>query len=629
MADETKAGAIAALERVPTLKVHAISYDEEQRSNAVSEEDKKVLGIFTEAGCLPPPYAPRELARIIENSNCLPQNIQAYATNIDGFGHRFVPVIDLNADDADAKIADAIFMERLAAAEDTPSPDDENAIPEATPEEVAARKALIAVEMRKEKARLESFFEFCCQDYSFITCRQRTRTDKEGIGYGFWEMIRNGLGQVVEIKHVPAPTMQLLPAGPWEDAVARVRVSILSYKDMPKRRRFRRYMQSVEGLTTYFKEFGDKRLMSAKSGRFYRTPEAMKADEPGARPATEILEFKIYSPLGAYGVPRWVGNLLSVLGSRQSEYVNYLYFDNKSVPPLAVMVEGGRLGAESVSQLKDYVKNAIRGADNFHKILVIEAAPAENAPSSPGADGKVRIKIQSLSDALTKDGLFMEYDRRNRDKVGESFRLPKLLRGDSSDVNRATADAALAFAEQQVFAGERAEFDFTINRKLLADLNAKYHRFESLGPDLSDQASIADAVVKLSNALTIGEQREIAADVFNREFRKIDAPWTEKPAPLVLAEMQANAGLGTMGDGLDVPPPVKTTSTAASADGAPELVPIDAEVLASEAVRLVKLHKAFLSAEADLAARDFSEAREEVVVKISPEEMAKLVTTGA
>ena len=45
---------------------------------------------------------------------------------------------------------------------------------------------------------------------------------------------------------------------------------------------------------------------------------------------------KLYhSPRSPYGVPRWVGTLLSVLGSRQMEEVNYLYFENKSVPPMA------------------------------------------------------------------------------------------------------------------------------------------------------------------------------------------------------------------------------------------------------------------------------------------------------
>ena len=56
---------------------------------------------------------------------------------------------------------------------------------------------------------------------------------------------------------------------------------------------------------------------------------------PSDGPATEILHFRVHNPRSAYGVPRWIGNLLAVLGSRQAEEVNFLYFENKSVPPLA------------------------------------------------------------------------------------------------------------------------------------------------------------------------------------------------------------------------------------------------------------------------------------------------------
>jgi capsid portal protein len=34
-------------------------------------------------------------------------NVDAYTTNIDGFGHRFEPVIDLDAEDADKLVAQA------------------------------------------------------------------------------------------------------------------------------------------------------------------------------------------------------------------------------------------------------------------------------------------------------------------------------------------------------------------------------------------------------------------------------------------------------------------------------------------------------------------------------------------
>jgi capsid portal protein len=64
-------------------------------------------------GAVAPPYDPETLCLLLENSNSLRQNIDAYVTNIDAFGHRFEPVIDLDADDADQRIANAMYIERL------------------------------------------------------------------------------------------------------------------------------------------------------------------------------------------------------------------------------------------------------------------------------------------------------------------------------------------------------------------------------------------------------------------------------------------------------------------------------------------------------------------------------------
>ena len=69
----------------------------------------------------------------------------------------------------------------------------------------------------------------------------------------------------------------------------------------------------------------------------FDNPKQIIEADPEDGPATELLHFALHSPRSPYGVPRWIGNLLSVLGSRQMEEVNYLYFSNKSVPPLALL----------------------------------------------------------------------------------------------------------------------------------------------------------------------------------------------------------------------------------------------------------------------------------------------------
>jgi|GEM_PF-4064861 len=69
--------------------------------------------------------------------NSLRQNVDAYATNIDGNGYRFDAVIDFDAEDARSTVADAMTIERLAARDAGALPEGMTLTPSA--EEVLSR----------------------------------------------------------------------------------------------------------------------------------------------------------------------------------------------------------------------------------------------------------------------------------------------------------------------------------------------------------------------------------------------------------------------------------------------------------------------------------------------------------
>lgn len=489
---------------------------------------------FIQAGALAPPYDPATLCALVEHSNSLRQNVDAYATNIDGNGHRFDPVIDFDAEDASAKVADAIGLERLAAR-------DAGTLPEGMPltpgsDEVSARLAELRRLARNERARLEAFFDFACFDHSFVDLRRRSRHDLEVTGNAYWEVLRDGRGHLARLVYVPSYTMRLLPLD--RDTVEvreRVRVSPVSFDTVAMRRRLRRYVQVQGSECVYFKSFGDPRVISRATGRVFPDVASLRASRSDDGPATELIHFAIASPRSPYGVPRWVGTLLSVLGSRQMEEVNFSYFENKSVPPMALLVSGGRISESSVPRIERFIEENLKGKKNFHKILILEA---EGAGTSDG--GRAKIELRPLTDAQQQDALFQLYDERNIDKVGSAFRLPRLLRGESKDFNRSTAESVLRFAEDQVFAPERDEFDFVMNRKLLADMGICFWKFRSQAPVTRDPERMTEMVERLTRVgvLTPEEGRILAGDIFNREFRKIGDDWTRRPITLTLAGIQ-------------------------------------------------------------------------------------------
>ncbi|HET9621192.1 MAG TPA: phage portal protein [Kofleriaceae bacterium] len=596
---------------------------------------------FAGMGVVTPPYDPETLAILFENSSSLRQNVDAYVTNIDAFGHRFESVIDLDADDAERRIGNALFIERERAK--TNPLQGEGLAGEATgtapsDQEVAAKKAEVAAHMRLERSRLETFFSFCAGDISFVTLRRRTRQDVEVMGNGYWEVLRNGAGDIVQFVYIPGFTMRLLPTDlAFVEVESKVKISELSYDVVRVRRRFRRYVQIFEGQVVFFKELGDPRVLSRKHGLLYATVDALLAEDPTDGPATEILHFKLHNPRSAYGTPRWIGTLLSVLGSRQAEEINYLYFENKSVPPLALLVSGGRLSAQSVPRIESFIETHLKGKKNFHKILVLEA----ESPGGSGLDhtGRMKIELRPLTGAQQNDALFQIYDERNSDKIGQSFRLPKLVRGDIRDANRSTADAALTLAEMQVFQPEREEFDFVVNHKILAELGIRFWRFRSNSPVTRDPAAMSDIVRGLVNAnvLTPEEGRALAGDVFNRELKPISASWVKQPVSLTLAGIPPTPEPQRTVPAPEVQKDDASTRDLATSGGlrSPAQGPSfgggrrrrdPAWDLAGEAARLITLRDALREAEGQQAAQAFHiDKRAELereVLKVPADELA-------
>lgn len=544
----------------------------EQASNvaATAEDDQRA---FTALGAIVPLYDPRDLCAMYERSAALRPNIDAYRVNIEGFGYRMEPTINLRASDAKDRIRDSIILEKLY---------DGHRDPEVSDEEIELRRQQLDREMRIERLQTDLFFEYACAEMSFVELRERTRTDLEATGNGFWECIRNAAGEIAQFVYVPAVSIRLMRAdNDYTPVEVSERVSAVSFRKKTRLRRFRRYVQVIYGqLVAYFKDLGDPRWISSRTGRIFATEAELRREEPNSPPATEMLHFKIHAPTTAYGVPRWVGSTLEVLGSRSASEVNLTYFKNKAVPPLAVLVSGGRLAAGAAERITNYIKDNIQGQENFHSVMVLEAEPsAGSAPiGAGGAQGsRVRIEIKPLMEAQQQDALFQVYDKNNDTKIGNAFRLPNILRGSTEAINRATAEAALLYAEQQVFQPERQKIDHQINA-ILAMRGVRFHRFVSNSAVPKDPAAIVEMISKLVEAciITPEEARPLVNDAFNIELARIAAPWVRIPPKLLVANVQ--------------PPPTPEEIEEARARGADKPVP-NVQIAPTDAVSVMTVNE--------------------------------------
>ena len=468
-------------------------------------------------GVIAPPYDLEKLVRLPEYSNILSQCVEAMVTNIDGFGFTLEPVGNADPENDGTPVKEA---------------EDE-------------RKSIL------------HFFEFCNQEMPYSQLRRRVRRDLEVLGNGYWEIIRDGKGDIAWIEHIEGHTMRLTKLDDEYTPVTYMIRDDANNNLIPyeTRKRFRRFVQIRNNIKTYFKEFGDPRYLDARTGNYADESEIERKD---FTPANEVIHFKLYCPYSPYGVPRWLGNLLAVEGSRQAEEVNFEYFENNTVPPLALLV-AGTLGDQTVDRIRDFVNDEMRGRKGFNKMLVIEAAPFDAVMPGTGTP-RVSIQFQPLSDAQQKDALFDNYDKTNREKVRSAFRLPPVFVGLTGDYTRATARESREVAEEQVFAPERADHDFIINRLLFPTMSfepkgrarytgVRYWRYKSLAPQVNNSESMSSVLNAFFNCgLTVREARDEIARLLNHPLSSVnnDADWLDMPLSVYLAKLQHGDGLARL-----------------------------------------------------------------------------------
>lgn len=403
-----------------------------------------------------PPYQPDELLKIVEESDILKPLITAMAANIALFGWGIRYKADFDYNEADEATQKAAYAEWL---------------------------------------RLEAIYKYFNPIQSFAQILYKACIDKETLGWGCIEIIRDLSGNIAGGEYARACNFRLAPQKP-EDRISyikQMRVAAegkITCTEAP--RNFKKFVQVLNGQKVYFKEFGDPRALNWKTGEYGESI-------PAELQATEIVFLHNHTSYSDYGTPRWSGNVPGIIGNRESEVLNLNYFAQGRMLPFAILVSGGQLTEESAEVLKTG-----KGIDNAYKVLVLEALPDQDAAADPMNPDKPRvdIKMEHLTDTNLSDGLFMEYQKSNRDKVRGAFRLPPVYLGDSADYTRATAEVAKLVAEEQVFVPERDEIAGVFNAVIGNELELRYCEMYLKGPEIGDMTELAQALQPFIDAGT-------------------------------------------------------------------------------------------------------------------------------
>lgn len=511
-----------------------------------------------EGRIVPPPFDLLTLAVMPENSTELSPAIEAMSVNCEWFGWRTDPRVEVN---------DRTSMDIIRT-------------------------------LAEERVRAENFFENAFQDEDSIEeFRDKLRKDLEATGNFFVEFVEiPGTGELDSLNHLPAwmvrisrpdedsveyidmnlmkairfdevePSDELMSGDEEVDERKRVRKKLLieevsySIEEQIRFKRFRRYVQVREKGQVWFKELGDPRLISCQDGKVV-TREQLEEEHEDSRPrfildgdrlriltgrvgfpvawaANPVRHKRLYSTRSPYGLPRYIGHLFAIFGSRAAEEINYATFKNNNIPSAVITVTNGQLTEDSIDRVEEFVEAAIASDDNYSKFLLLEGEPVMEGVRDPGS---MKIEIKPLTQEQHTDALFVNYKASNDDSVRRAWRFPPIFVGKSDDFSGNTIEPSRKLADEQVFGVERKRMDdFFTKDVFIRFLRLAWSVFKSNSPNVTENADLLRALVngEKIGAMTPQIGRDVLSTVVNKDLGRIDPEKLDphKPLTLTLAE---------------------------------------------------------------------------------------------
>lgn len=472
-----------------------------------------------------PPFDMKNLLRLTYNNNALGQCIAAMEVNIDGTGY----VLEI-----DGEVADESEQE--------------------------------------EMDNLADFFNEPYPGMSMTTMRRQLRRDQEATGNAYIEVLRSISGELVFLKQLPPETIRLLrldKAVPVTTTVKRMGKE----EEITMMMRERRYAQMVGNKLIYFKQYNASRDLNKKTGNWAEDGETLDADTR----ATEIIHLTVHNDAGgAYGIPRWITQIPSVLGSRKAEELNLDFFNAGGLPPALILVQGGQMTDEVRKNLQTYLSG--KGA-SIHRAAIVDVYAAGGTLDSAGS---VSVKVERFGSERQQDSMFENYDAKCEKRTRSSFRLPPLFVGKADDYSFATAFASYAVAEAQVFQPERDEFDEIINVTVMKELSDKY-TYRSLPLNVRDATQQLKGLDMVKDKIEPDDMVEAVNEIVNLNL----APKEEQEEDDDMEELDES------GNPIVPNPPVVDPNNPADPEGTPVPKPGDpaAPVAKMDPIELIHLAK--------------------------------------
>ena len=378
----------------------------------------------------------------------LEQKIQPLPFDPECFAN-FLEISEVHSSCVNTKVEGAVGRKYLIKPTHPIKRDGENEDDEVIGDEYITAEAYAA-----DRKKIQTFINNCNEELSFEEVLKLAAEDRQAIGWGAFEVIREASGKIARLQRVPAVRLRVL-----EGFLGYVEhVGYDSKTDKTQYTFYQRFGDKVvtevpdpfdfagEGKTVkrpYDPEedgelkIGDKiswNLVSKKDGKPIEDKTGYEAFREAAN---EILYLpNNHNNTVYYGYPDVLPAISAILGNVYIRDYLHQFFEHNCVPRWAVIVKGAKLDDKFKKYISDYLSTNVKGKSHQTMVLTFSGLAAQN----------ISVEFKKL-DADAKEADFINTKGMHNQEIMTAERVPAAMIG----VNEKSSLGSRGLGQAEIF----------------------------------------------------------------------------------------------------------------------------------------------------------------------------------
>jgi len=337
--------------------------------------------------------------------------------------------------------------------------------------------------------RIIQFFEGGLPDYDFSEMLSACWLDLMTTGNMYIELIRDARGKLVKMARAPSVTMRIARGVPgFVQQRGHNKQWFVRYGQDAKAIRLRRKdqepLRTKEGsellsqqplfLPVSLGEGSASDFVPGNNFQDWLRKARSDGDEITTK-VSEIIHVKIPTPKDiSYGEPPILSAVESFLGGQNARLFMLSYFDNATVPRMAIFIKGdGALNQQVLQRIDDWMSSQNK-LDALNQVLVVEV----------GEGTDVTVERMS-SEQLRDDGGFLRYKETCSQAIRRAYRTPPSVTFDLEGLNRAVSSEADRKYLELVVRPDQRLVEARFNNLIEREFNTRDWVLDLTVPDLS------------------------------------------------------------------------------------------------------------------------------------------------